>query len=214
MRFRLESATPGVERVVHHHAVPEHFVIVRKVRGQAERDGEQAAALRGQIVSGRVGPSDDLGQMVESRILDAVDAQDGVERASLAFVREFDPVDVVGRSARLFGDLEHVLGRNVNELRLRIDETPDQPWTGDAVDLRVLARHPFARRGSERPVCRETIVDPTSDPVLQVTRINACGAQRSSYALADLTAMNAVHDDLALGWASPSANCSHVIRGR
>ena len=67
VRFRLEIATPGIERVVHHHAVPEHFVIVRKVRGQAERDGEQAAALRGQIVAGRVGSSDDLGEMVESR---------------------------------------------------------------------------------------------------------------------------------------------------
>src|SRR3954452_4975672 len=73
VRFRLESATPGVERFVRHHAVPEHFVIVLKVCGQAERDGEQAAALRGQIVSGRVGASADLGQMVESRILDAVD---------------------------------------------------------------------------------------------------------------------------------------------
>src|SRR3978361_140963 len=126
--------------------------------------------------------------MVESRILDAVDAQDGVERAALAFVREFDPVDVVGRPPGLFGDLEHVLGRDVNELRLRIDETPDQPWTGDAVDLRVLPRHPFARRSPDRPVGRKTIVDPIGDPALQVTRINASGAQRSSYALAHLMA--------------------------
>src|SRR6476659_10398678 len=176
VRFRLESATPGVERVVHHHAVPKHFVIVRKVRGQAERDGEQAAALRGQIVSGRVGASDDLGQMVESRILDAVDAQDGVERAALSLVGELDPVDVVGRSARLFSDLEHVLGRDVNELRLRIDETSDQPWTGDAVDLWVLSGHPLARCSPDRPVCRKTIVDPFGDPALQVTCINARGA--------------------------------------
>src|SRR3954466_8703774 len=160
VRFRLESATPGVERVVHHHAVPKHFVIVRKVRGQAERDGEQAAALRGQIVSGRVGASDDLGQMVESRILDAVDAQDGVERAALALVGELDPVDVVRCSARLFGDLEHVLGRDVNELRLRIDEAPDQPWTGDAVDLRPFARHPFAGRRAYRSVCWQTFCNP------------------------------------------------------
>src|SRR6188472_4825116 len=41
--FGLEAAAPGVERVVQHHAVPEHFMIVRKVRGQAQRDGEQAA---------------------------------------------------------------------------------------------------------------------------------------------------------------------------
>ena len=118
-------------------------MIVRKVTtGRARwRTGRRTA---GQIVSGRVGASDDLGQMVESRILDAVDTQDGVERAALAFVGEFDPVDVVGRSARVFGDVEHVLGRDVNELRLWIDETSDQPWTGDAVDLRVLPRTQFA----------------------------------------------------------------------
>src|SRR4051794_28664067 len=114
--------------------------------------------------------------MIKSRILDAVDAQDGVERTALAFVGELDPVDVVGRSARLFGDVKHVFGRDVDELRLRIDETSDQPWTGDAVDLRPFARHPFARRSPDRPVCRKTILDPIADAACQVTRINARGA--------------------------------------
>src|SRR3954469_19076025 len=85
VRFRLKIATPGIERVVHHHAVPEHLVVVREVGGQTQRDGEQTAALRAQIVSRRVSASDDLGQMVKSRILDAVEAQDGIERAALAF---------------------------------------------------------------------------------------------------------------------------------
>src|SRR6187402_2062623 len=110
--------------------------------------------------------------MVESRILDAVDAQDGIERAALALMGELDPVNVVGRSTRFPGDLEHILGRDVNELRLRIDEAPDQPWTGDAVDLRTFARHPFARRRPDGPVRRETILDPTGDPALQVTCID------------------------------------------
>src|SRR6476646_9810188 len=114
--FRLEIAAPGIKRVVHHHAVPEHFMIIRKIRGQAERDGEQAAALRGQIVARRVGASDYFGQMVQSRIFDAVDAQDGVERAALAFMCELDAIDVVRRAAGFSGDLEHVIGRDVTEL--------------------------------------------------------------------------------------------------
>src|SRR3954447_4319955 len=155
--------------------------------------------------------------MVESRILDAVDAKDGVERAALAFVGEFDPVNVVGRSARLFGDVEHVLGWDVNELRLRIDETPDQPWTGDAVDLRPFARHPFARRSPDRPVGRKTIVDPIGDPALQVTCINARGAQRRRDALADLMAMNAVNDDVTSAgqFAPPLLHLVRVtVKGR
>jgi len=39
--FGLERATPGKERVVHDHAVREHFVVVRKVRGEAKRNREQ-----------------------------------------------------------------------------------------------------------------------------------------------------------------------------
>src|SRR3954469_23433863 len=129
--------------------------------------------------------------MVERRILDAVDAQDGVERAALAFVREFDPVDVVGRSARLFGDVEHILGRDVNELRLRIDETPDQPWTSDAIDLRVLSRHPLAWRWAQRPARRQTLCNPAVDTTLQVDRIDTCRTQVRGHALAHLTPVDA-----------------------
>src|SRR4029453_2195765 len=84
VRFRLQLAAPGIERVVHHHAVAEHFVIVGKVRGQPQRNGEQAATLRGQVVARGVGAAYDLCKMVERGILDAVDAQDSVERAALA----------------------------------------------------------------------------------------------------------------------------------
>src|SRR4051812_31699250 len=135
--------------------------------------------------------------MVESPILDAVDAQDGIERTALTFVGEFDPVDVVRSSTRLFGDLEHVLGRDVNEFGLRIDEAPDQPRTSDAVDLRVLSRHPFARRRAYRPVCWQTFCDPAFNAVLQVDCIDPCRAKGSGHTLAALMPMHAVHDPLA-----------------
>src|SRR5215510_6797370 len=107
--LRLQLAAPGVERVVHHHAVTEHLVIVGKVRGQPQRDGEQAAALRGQVVARGVGAAHDRGEMVERGILDAVDAQDGVERAALAFMRKLDALDIVGCPAGLSGDVENIL---------------------------------------------------------------------------------------------------------
>ena len=51
VRLGLQAAAPGVERVVHDHAVFEHLVIIREVGREAERDREQAGALRTQIVA-------------------------------------------------------------------------------------------------------------------------------------------------------------------
>src|SRR5262245_63920082 len=95
--------------------------------------------------------------MVERGILDAVDAQDGVERAALAFMRKLDAFDIVGRPAGLSGDVENILGRDVDELGLRIDEAPDQPRAGDAVDLRALARHPLAGRCADCSARRQAL---------------------------------------------------------
>lgn len=47
-------------------------------------------------------------------------------------------------------DLEHVVGGDVEELGLRIDEPPNQPRAGDAVGLRPLTRHPLHEPNSAR----------------------------------------------------------------
>ena len=117
--------------------------------------------------------SHDFREMVEGRIFDAVDAHDGIEGTALAFVGEFDALDVVGRSARRFGDIENVLGGDVDEFRLRIDEAPDQPWTGDAVDFRALARDPLAGRRAYGSVRWETLCNPASDAILQIDCVDA-----------------------------------------
>src|SRR5262249_17871223 len=98
-----------------------------------------------------VGSAHDLGEVIESRIFNVVDAQDGVERATLAFVREFDAVDVVGRATDFLGKGHHLARWHVNEFGLRVDETRNQPRASDAVDLRSLARYPFARCLSDLP---------------------------------------------------------------
>src|SRR5260370_6927668 len=109
--------------------------------------------------------------MVEGRILDAVDAHDGIEGAALAFVGEFDALDVVGRSARRFGDLDNVLGGDVDEFRLRIDEAPDQPRTGDAVDFRALARNPLAGRRAAASMLRQTLASPAAATLLHTASL-------------------------------------------
>src|SRR5262245_39527596 len=135
--------------------------------------------------------------MIEGRILDAVDAHDGIEGAALAFVGEFDALDVVGRSARRFGDLENVLGGDVDEFRLRIDEAPDQPRTGDAVDFRALACDPLAGGRAYGSVRWQTLCNPAGDAILEIGCIGAPRAEGRCHALADLVPVNAVHDHLA-----------------
>ena len=82
----------------------------------------------------------------------------------------------------------------------RIDEAPDQPRTGDAVDLRVLSRHPLAGRRADRPAGGEAPCNPAVDTILQVDGIETLGTQGSGHALADLAPMHAVHDHRAPAW--------------
>src|SRR5258708_2327944 len=83
--------------------------------------------------------------------MDVVNPDDCVERAVLSHVSELDALDVVGNGAGLLGNRRHLIGRDIDELRLRIDEAADQPGTGDAVDLRMLARHPLVRIADDAP---------------------------------------------------------------
>ena len=169
-------------------------MVVGEVGRKAERDREQPAALRGEIVPRRIGAADDQRQVIERRIADIVDAQEGIERAAFALVAELDAVDVVGRAAGLLGGSDHLARRHVDELRLRIDESRDQPRTRDAIDLRPLARHPFAGRRSDLSVRGKTCVHPGRDAAGKRTRVEAGGTQRGDHALADVVAMFAISD--------------------
>jgi hypothetical protein len=52
MGLSLKAAAPSIEGGIDNHPMFQHRMVVRKARRQAERDGEQAAALRREIVSG------------------------------------------------------------------------------------------------------------------------------------------------------------------
>lgn len=50
--------------------------------------------------------------------------------------------DIVRDGALARGDVEHLRCRRVEKLRIRIDETTDEPRAGDAIDFRTFARDP------------------------------------------------------------------------
>src|SRR5271156_59812 len=83
--------------------------------------------------------------MIQRRISDPVDSDDGVERAALALMGELDAVNVVRRGVERFGARNNFRRRHIKEFGPGIDEALDQPRAGDAVDLRTLARDPCAR---------------------------------------------------------------------
>src|SRR5258705_4002399 len=83
--------------------------------------------------------------MIERRIPDVVDAQDGIERAAFALMREFHTIDVVRDPTGLLGDGKDLILRDVDELCIGIDKAAYQPGTGNTIDLRVFACHPLAR---------------------------------------------------------------------
>jgi hypothetical protein len=111
---------------------------------EAFGDGEQPARLRCRVaVLGDVGSVDDARQQPEGRIVEPVLLDEDLERAQPVSVRVPRAGRVVGVGLLALGGLEHLVRRDVQELGLRIDEVPDQPWTGDPIGLRSLACHPF-----------------------------------------------------------------------
>ena len=111
--------------------------------------------------------------MIERRILDLESFDDRVERAVVADVAELDALDVVGRRVFLLGDVDHLVGRHVEERRQRIDEAADQPRTRDAVDLGMLARHPLGFDGAELLARRQAPLLPAGDAAFEIGGVDA-----------------------------------------
>src|SRR5258708_13420502 len=107
--------------------------------------------------------------MIERRVLYVVDAKNGIERAALAFMREFHAIDVVGYPARLLSDGKDLVLRDVDERCIGIDEAPDQPGTGDTVDLRMFSRHPLAWGRPDVAPRRQSLVGPAGNAAFQDT---------------------------------------------
>src|SRR6185312_4967571 len=124
------------------------MVVLLPDQGESVCDGLQPGALGCRPdVRRHVGRMDDPAECDEGRVpRQTVLEQDALERATAVFVPEIHPRDVIGRRTLASSDIQDVSSGDVEELRLRIDEPPDQPGAGDAIDLGVLACDPFHRR--------------------------------------------------------------------
>src|SRR5881396_2937507 len=63
--------------------------------------------------------------------------------AILPIVGQLHARRIVGNGVLAFHDLVHLVRRDVEELRVRVNEMRDQPWTCDPIPFRLLPRHPF-----------------------------------------------------------------------
>src|SRR3954454_2756538 len=125
----------------------EHCVVIGEIVREAVGNGQQTFALWREIGPRGIRAPDNRGQMVERRIMEIIGPHDRIKTAAIAVVPESDALNVVRSRARVLRDSADFAGRHVNIFGERIDETADQPWTGDAVDLGMLARDPFVRVG-------------------------------------------------------------------
>src|SRR5438128_4816440 len=138
---------PGVERVVDRQRQLELAVVAEVEQVEPFGDREQAARLRGRVaIVGDIGAVHDPRQKLQCRLVERVLLEQYLERAEPVAVRVFGFGGVVGVGTLALGNLEHLLGRHVEELRLGIDEVLDQPRAGDAVGLRSFACDPLHAR--------------------------------------------------------------------
>jgi hypothetical protein len=194
----LQRTAPRIERIIHDHAMHEHLVVVREIGGKPQRDREQAAALRREIVPRRIRAAHDDRKLIERRIRDVVESQDRIERAALALMGEFDAFDVIGDRAGFARGRENLAGRHVEKLRMRIDEAADEPGTGNAIDLGPLARDPFFCWCRNLPAHGQMPRLPGRDAAVEIESPDAGAAECRGDGLADVPAVRAVSNDRAV----------------
>ena len=72
MGLALAITAPSIKRVIHHHAVFEHCMVVREVGGETERQRQQSWRLRREIEPRGIGAADDQRERAERRVIDPV----------------------------------------------------------------------------------------------------------------------------------------------
>src|SRR3982751_4567365 len=107
-----------------------------------------------------------------------------------------DVRNVIGDGVARLRHIAHVLCRDIQKLRILVDETCDQPRARDAVDLRPFAGHPPRAAAFRFAVALTTGCLPRAEAAFEEERLTSISAKRLGHALAHLMAMNAAHDHL------------------
>jgi hypothetical protein len=143
VRFSSNVTTPCEECIVDDESVLELLVIVAVVVREPERDREQSRCLRSEIQARSIRAAHDERELMQRGIVDFVFREQRVEAAQRPFVRELDTLDVERHSSRFRSALHDLGRRREQKLGAGIDEAPDEPWTGDTVDLGTFASDPL-----------------------------------------------------------------------
>src|SRR5439155_12310276 len=140
----LLPAAPGVQRVVERQLELQQSPVIGLDVAEALRDGQQAGRLRrGVLFAGDVGAVDDLRHAAHGRIRDVERLDQDLEGALPVAVRELGAGRVEGARSVQRRVVEDLVGRDVDDLGVSIDEAADQPRAGDPVGLRPCPGDPL-----------------------------------------------------------------------
>ncbi len=145
VRSSVTALTPREQGVIDGQLRGELLLVVVVGKAKALGDGHQPARLGREVALVRVGASDDQRQSVQGRLLldKPVATNDRVERALVAVVPKLGAGNVVWRGTFTIGNSGDLVARDIQELGLVVHEALDEPWTGDAIDLRPLTGYPL-----------------------------------------------------------------------
>src|SRR5262249_5337681 len=143
---------------------------------------------------------------------DVIEIHDRIERAAITDVTELNVFDVVGCSADLCCDFCHIVRWNVDEFGVRFDKAADEPRTGNAIDLGMLARYPLVLGLVMLAARWQSHFLPSADATLEIDRVRTGSTQHFGHTLTDLASMIAIGDDWPAGgkFLSPAL---HLFRG-
>src|SRR5205807_159866 len=91
------------------------------------------------------GAAHDSREVLQRWICNTVNSQERIEGAAIAFVRKLDAGHVVWCGPGFTCNRHNAIRGHVDKARRRINEAANQPWTGNAIDLWPLTRHPLRR---------------------------------------------------------------------
>src|SRR5262249_47178646 len=114
-------------------------------------------------------------------------------------VTKLDAFDVIGSAADTGGGVGNLIWRDVDELRVRLNEAADEPRTGNAIDLGMFARHPLVLGRVALASRRQSQFFPAADAAFEIYGFHADPAQRCGHTLTDLASMIAIGDDRSAG---------------
>jgi hypothetical protein len=200
VRFLGGVAAPPKERIVERHRRLKLRKVVLVHARIAERCCQETRTLRGEVGPRGVGTSYDLGQVKEGSRPQSELLDHRVECAGLAAMTPEYAFDVERRGIEAFCDAHHFRRDDEEEDRLRVDEPPDQPGAGDAIDLWPVTRNPegpallIARRELVGADQRLAGLLPGFKPTIEHLGTYAFVPQPSGRALAELLSLMADDD--------------------